>query len=136
MREAGPFMMGMQTKADQTQEAVGLLKSELERYIAEGPDEKELKDSISSVTGGFPLNLDSNKKLLGYLAMIGFYNLPEDYLHKFIANIESVKKKDIVQALKRRLHTDKMVTVVVGSGTDADDKVDIGASSDVMGVND
>lgn len=130
MREAGPFIMGMQTKADQTQEAIGLLKSELRQYIAEGPDEKELTDSISSITGGFPLNLDSNKELSGYLAMIGFYNLPEDYLHKFIANIEGVKKKDIVQVLKRRIDADKMVTVVVGADAAA---ADIGVSVNDVG---
>ncbi|MDH5711996.1 MAG: insulinase family protein, partial [Gammaproteobacteria bacterium] len=35
MREAGPFMMGMQTRADQADQAVSLLQSELEKYIAE-----------------------------------------------------------------------------------------------------
>lgn len=116
MREAGPFMMGMQTRADQTGEAVSLLKSELVKYIEEGPTKQELKDSVDNVVGSFPLNLDSNSKLLGYLAMIGFYELPEDYLQTFVANIEAVSKSDIQDALKRRLHADKMVTVIVGNG--------------------
>lgn len=116
MREAGPFMMGMQTRADQTDEAVGLLKSELVKYIEEGPTEQELKDSTNNVVGSFPLNLDSNKKLLGYLAMIGFYDLPKDYLQTFVANVEAVSRDDIKDALKRRLHADKMVTVIVGNG--------------------
>lgn len=116
MRKAGPFMMGMQTRADQTEEAVGLLKSELVNFINEGPDKNELEDSISNVTGSFPLNLDSNSKLLGYLAMIGFYDMPEDYLQTFIAKIESVKSKQIKDAFKRRVHVDKMVTVIVGNG--------------------
>lgn len=115
MREDGPFMMGMQTRADQTDEAVSLLKSELVKYIKEGPGEQELKDSISNVTGSFPLDLDGNSKLLGYLAMIGFYDLPEDYLHTFIANVEAVSRKDIKEALKRRIDADKMVTVIVGN---------------------
>jgi zinc protease len=133
MREAGPFTMGMQTKIDQTQQAVSLLKSELKRYIVEGPDEKELRDSISSITGGFPLNLDSNKKLLGYLAMIGFYNLSENYLRNYIANIEGVEEKDIAQVLKRRIDIDKMVTVIVGgSGADVEIEAEIEASSDII----
>jgi zinc protease len=114
MRETGPFKMGMQTKVEQLQEAIDLLQIELQQYVAEGVDEKELKDSISNITGGFPLNVDSNKKLLGYLAMIGFYNLPENYLNTFISKVESVKKEDVALALKRRLHADKMVTVIVG----------------------
>jgi len=110
-------MMGMQTRADQTDEAVSLLKAELVKFINEGPTEQELKDSVSNVVGSFPLNLDSNSKLLGYLAMIGFYGLPEDYLQTFVANVEAVSRDDIKHALKRRLHANKMVTVIVGSST-------------------
>ncbi len=115
MREAGPFKMGMQTRADQTDEAVSLLKTELVKFINQGPTEQELKDSVDNVVGSFPLNLDSNSKLLGYFAMIGFYDLPKDYLQTFVANIEAVSRDDIKDALKRRLHADKMVTVIVGS---------------------
>ena len=118
MREAGPFMMGMQTRADQADQAVSLLQAELDKYIAQGPTEKELKDSISNVVGSFPLNLDSNSKLLGYLAMIGFYDLPDDYLQTFVENIESVSRADAKQAMARRIKTDKMVTVIVGDIAD------------------
>ena len=134
MREAGPFMMGMQTRADQTDQAVALLQTELDKYIAEGPADDELADSISNVVGSFPLNLDSNGKLMGYLAMIGFYNLPDDYLQKFVKNIESVSPAGAKDAMKRRIKTDKLVTVIVGDiaaetvvGSDAneDEKVEM-----------
>ena len=114
MRQAGPFMMGMQTRADQADQAVSLLQSELEKYIAEGPEKDELADSISNVVGSFPLNLDSNSKLMGYLAMIGFYNLPEDYLQAFVDNVESVSVADAKAAMARRIKTDRLVTVIVG----------------------
>ena len=34
------------------------------------------------IVGGFPLRIDSNKKIHDYLALIGFYNLPLDYLER------------------------------------------------------
>ena len=114
MREAGPFMMGMQTRADQTDQAVSLMQSELEKYIAEGPDEDEINDSISNVVGGFPLDLDSNSKLLGYMAMIGFYNLPDNYLNEFVDNVESVSKADARKAMTQRVDPERLVTVIVG----------------------
>jgi len=114
MREAGPFMMGMQTRADQADQAVALMQAELEKYIAEGPAEAELADSISNVVGSFPLNLDGNGKLMGYLAMIGFYDLPYDYLQNFVENVESVSRADAKDAMTRRIRPDKMVTVIVG----------------------
>ena len=116
MREKGPFLMSLQTRADQTDEALSLLQSELDRYVAKGPDKDELEDSISNITGSFPLGLDSNSKLLGYLAMIGFYDLPEDYLDTFLDNIREVGRDDIREVLKQRIDADNMVTVIVGNG--------------------
>jgi len=46
--------------------------------------------------------------------MIGFYDLPIDYLDHFIDNVKAVDVDMINDALKRRIHPDKMVTVVVG----------------------
>lgn len=114
LRELGPFAMGMQTKTDQTQQALTLLDEQLRKYVSEGPEEDELADSISNITGGFPLNIDSNGKLLEYIAMIGFYELPIDYLDHFIDNVRAVDVAKINEALKRRLHPDTMVTVIVG----------------------
>ena len=114
LRQNGAFTMGMQTKSEQTEKALSLLESELKKYVSEGPGDEELAASVSNVTGGFPLKIDSNGKLLGYLMMIGFYDLPLDYIDNFIDNIKSVDKGQINDALKRRIQPDKMVTVVVG----------------------
>ena len=116
MRERGPFMMSLQTRADQTDEALQLLRSELDKYVAKGPDKDELEDSISNITGSFPLSLDSNSKILGFLAMIAFYDLPEDYLETYIDNIRKVDRSDIREVLKNRIDVDHMVTVIVGNG--------------------
>ena len=116
MRERGPFMMSLQTRADQADEALSLLISELDKYVSTGPDKDELEDSISNITGSFPLGLDSNSKLLGFLAMIGFYDLAEDYLQTYIDNIRKVDRNDIRDVLKNRIDVDNMVTVIVGNG--------------------
>ncbi|MGB5601014.1 MAG: pitrilysin family protein [Gammaproteobacteria bacterium] len=116
MRAKGPFIISMQTRADQTEQALTLLESELKKYVAEGPDKAELEHSISNITGSYPLSLDSNSKLLGSLAMMAFYDLPEDYLETYIANVRKVNKSDIKRVLKNRIDVDNMVTVVVGNG--------------------
>lgn len=114
LRELGPFAMGMQTKTEQTEQALTLLNQQLRKYVEQGPEKDELAASKSNITGGFPLNIDSNGKLLEYIAMIGFYDLPIDYLDHFIDNIKAVDVDMINDAFKRRVHPDKMVTVVVG----------------------
>lgn len=114
MRELGTFTMGMQTKTEQTDKALQLLDEQLGKYIKEGPEKDELKASKSNITGSFPLGIDSNGKLLEYIAMLGFYDLPLDYLDTFIDKINAVELDDIHDALSRRIHPDRMVTVVVG----------------------
>jgi len=118
LREAGPFTMGMQTKTEQTEKALELLDQQLRLYVEKGPEKDELAASMSNITGGFPLKIDSNGKLLEYIAMIGFYDLPIDYLDNFLDNIRAVDLKMINDALKRRVHPDKMVTIVVGKQGD------------------
>ncbi|MCK5335882.1 MAG: insulinase family protein, partial [Gammaproteobacteria bacterium] len=77
----------------------------------------ELESSVKNITGGFPLRIDSNKKVVEYLAMIGFYHLPLDYLHNFNRRIEAVTLDGIKSALQRRLNPEKMITVIVGGET-------------------
>jgi zinc protease len=114
LRQHGAFTMGMQTKTEQTEQALSLLNDELKKYVENGPDKDELEASLSNITGGFPLKIDSNGKLLEYISMIGFYDLPLDYLDNFNRNIDAVDIDKINDALKRRVHPDKMVTVIVG----------------------
>ena len=115
MREYGPFQMGLQTRNDQTQQALDIVTAELQRYVKEGPTDKELDASIRNITGGFPLRIDSNRKIVEYLAMIGFYQLPMDYLDSFSSNIKSVDAAKIRDALQRRVHPNSLITVIVGA---------------------
>ena len=117
MHVAGPFMMGLQTRNEKTDEAIALLRKTLQTYIDEGPTAAELKASKQNITGGFPLRLDSNAKIIGNLAVIGFYGLPLDYLDEFNRRVEAVTVQDIRDAFRRRIDPDDLVTVTVGSGT-------------------
>ena len=47
--------------------------------------------------------------------MVGFYDLPLSYLHDFVANIEKVSLSDIRNVIRKRIHPDKMITVIVGN---------------------
>ncbi len=114
MREDGPFTMGLQTKNSQADEALALLNKIIKEYVENGPTEQELKRSKQNITGGFALRVDSNKKIVEYIAMIGFYGLSLDYLDTFNDRVEAVTVEKIKDAFKRRIHPDKLVTIMVG----------------------
>ena len=75
--------MGLQTKNTQADKAREVLLETLRRFIQEGPSAKELAAAKKNITGGFPLRIAGNAKVVEYLAMIGFYGLPLDYLDRF-----------------------------------------------------
>jgi zinc protease len=115
LREAGPFQIGLQTKKEQAEEALDVVRATLDEFIAKGPSEKELKAAKDNIIGGFPLRIDSNRKIADYLAMIGFYGLPLSYLEDFPKNVEKVTAAQIRDAFRRRIDPGRLVTVVVGA---------------------
>ena len=114
MRANGPYILGLQTKNDQADEAVEILQKTLKDFIQNGPNDKELKAAKQNITGSFPLRLASNSSIVQYLSLIGFYDLPLDYLDTFNSKIEAVSKQDIIDAYQRRIAANTMVTVIVG----------------------
>lgn len=114
LRNRGPFVAGLQTKTDQTDEAVSVMMAQIDKFIAEGPTEKELKTAKQNLTGNFPLRIDSNKNIMQYLGLIAFYHLPLDYLATYDDKIMKVTTKQISDAFRRKLATDKLVKVMVG----------------------
>lgn len=115
LERKGPFQMGLQTKKDQTAEALGIMRSVLARFIEQGPTGAEVKQAKANLIGGFPLRIDSNKDILEYVAMIGFYGLPLDYLDRFTAQVDKVDARAIRDAFQRRIDPARMAIVVVGA---------------------
>jgi zinc protease len=114
MTERGPFLMGLQTKNDQAAQAREVLMGTVRRFREEGPSEAELAAAKKNITGGFPLRIASNSKIVQYLAVIGFYGLPLDYLDRFSARVSAVTAEQIRDAFGRRVHPARFATVVVG----------------------
>ncbi len=87
---------------------------ELKRYISNGPTQKELDSSKKNLTGGFPLRIDSNRDIMTYLSLIGFYDLPLDYLQTYNDKIMAVTTDKVRQVFQRHLSPDSFVIVLVG----------------------
>ena len=114
MHQKGPFQISLQTKKEQIDDAFKLVKKVLLDFIENGPTEKELNDAKLNLIGGFPLRLDSNKKISEYLSMMAIYNYPIDYLETFTKNINNVTVNEVKEAFQRRMDMSKFSTVIVG----------------------
>jgi len=114
MRQAGPFMVNLQTRTDQTEAAVKLVQATLGEFVAQGPAATDLQMARQNITGGFALRIDSNADLVQTLASIGFYQLPLDYLQTYTARIDALSLEQVRQAFQQHIHPDKLLTVIVG----------------------
>lgn len=110
----GPFTMSLQTRNDQTDAALKVLMDTAQQFIADGPIEPELQAAKQNIVGGFALRTDSNQKIAEYVAVIGFYGLPLDYLDTFIGKVQAVSVEDIAKAFRARVDPAKFQTVLVG----------------------
>jgi zinc protease len=112
---AGAFTIGLQTRPDQAQQALDLVREVLAKFVQDGPTEKELQAAKDNLIGGFALRLDSNRKLLDNVANIAWNNLPLDYLETWTAQVQKLTVADIRTAFARTLQPERMVTVVLGA---------------------
>ncbi len=119
MLQAGPFQAGLQTRKDQGEEALQVVRNSLASWLRDGPTEAELKAAKDNLIGGFALRIDNNRKILDNISVIGYYQLPLDYLDTWTAKVAKVTAADIRAAFARKLAMDRMVTVIVGSDTES-----------------
>lgn len=113
--QAGPFTIGFSTQKNNTEPALQAARRVLAAFIEEGPTEAELKQAKANITGSFPLRFDTNAKLLGYLSLIGFHNLPDDYLEAYPKAISALTAEQIKSAWQRRVNPENINIVVVGA---------------------
>ena len=114
MQVDGPFLMVAQTKNERADEALKVMRETLARFVENGPSEQELEEAKQNLIGGFPLRIASNAKIVEYLAMMGFYDYPLDYLDTVTDKLAAVNVEQVRDAFSRRIDALAGIAVIVG----------------------
>ena len=114
MQNKGPFVFNAQTRTDRAHETLAVIRQTLEEFMKDGPDEERLTAARKNITGSFPLQTSSNANIVEYIAMMGFYDYPLDYLDTFIDKVNAVTAEEIQDAFRRRVNPDAFLVVTVG----------------------
>ena len=114
MQNKGPFVFNAQTRTDRAHETLAVIRQTLEEFMKDGPDEERLTAARKNITGSFPLQTSSNANIVEYIAMMGFYDYPLDYLDTFIDKVNAVSAEEIQDAFRRRVNPDAFLVVTVG----------------------
>ena len=97
---------------------LALARETLERFREQGPTAEELRRAQDNIAQGFGLRLDSNRKLIGYVSMMGYYGLPLDWLERYPEAVRAVSTQQVQDAFARRIDPTRLVTVRVGGDGD------------------
>ncbi|HET8730677.1 MAG TPA: pitrilysin family protein [Moraxellaceae bacterium] len=116
MRAEGPFQISVSTRADQTADALRVIREIVTGFVKDGPSDEELRAAKANIIGSFPLSTASNDSIIGFLGAIGFYGLPLDYLDTYIAKVNAVTTDDVRAAFRRHVRPDRLLIVTVGQG--------------------
>ncbi|WP_341964444.1 pitrilysin family protein [Pseudomonas sp. RC10] len=114
MQAQGPFIIGLQTRAELSENTLKLVKDVTRDFLENGPTQKELDDAKRELAGSFPLSTASNSAIVGQLGAIGFYNLPLSYIEDFMTQSQSVTVEQIKTVMNKHLDVDKLVIVTAG----------------------
>lgn len=110
----GPFAITLQTRADQADAAIKVVNQTLHRLHTGEISEKQMNDAKANLIGSFAQRIDSNRERTGLMSMIGFYNLPPDYLQRWTERVESVTLADVKKAAREYLNPDAWNLIQVG----------------------
>ncbi|MDB3869422.1 insulinase family protein [Candidatus Thioglobus sp.] len=114
MKSNGFFLINLQTKNSQANQAKKVVLETLKNFRNNEINPQNLQDGKDNIIGGFALKTASNANILTYLSIIGFYDLPLDYLSSFTNKIKDISAKDIKNAYERLINMKKLVILTVG----------------------
>lgn len=113
-RHGPAYFVGLQTRLDAMDEAVGLVKAEMSRMGREAVTARELELAKSYLIGSYPLRTDTSGKVAELLVSIEVNQLGLDWPDRFKAGVARVTAADVVRVAATYMDPATFSSVVVG----------------------
>jgi zinc protease len=111
---AGPFAVRAGVDPEHVKSAVEDILGELRRMRDEGPRADEVERSRRALIRGFPLRLETQAGIAGYLQLVEMFGLGLDYSERYAGLLESVTASDLRRVAAKRLTPEKYALAVAG----------------------
>lgn len=110
----GIWMVYLMTQSDSTVVAARLAREAIARIAREPVSAEELETAREIVLNQLVFELSSKDQILRRRAFYEFHGYPEDFLERYQQRIRSLTASDLLETAQRRIHADRMATVIVG----------------------
>ena len=114
MGRIGLYAGVLQTKNQSAGEALDAAREVLKKYAEEGPNQEQLDEAKTFLTGSYALRFSSNAAIANQLLGIQQQDLGIDYIQKRNALVDAVTLDQVKAQAKRLLHPDRLIVTVVG----------------------
>ncbi len=113
----GPFVISLQTKANQANTTLNIVKTIVKDFLKNGPNQQQLTIAKKNMIGRFPLSLSTNKQIADVVTSLAVYGRPLDFLDHYRQHVSQVTLAQIKQAFNKTLQPKDMLVVLVGPKT-------------------
>ncbi|MHB9036458.1 MAG: M16 family metallopeptidase [Armatimonadota bacterium] len=111
---AGPWYASLGTNPKNADEAVKVLRTEMEKLKANGAPKDKFIQARDFLIGVFPITLETNTGVASALLNAEFYGLGMDFLRNYADIYRSVTLEQVNAAAKKYLHPEEGTLVIAG----------------------
>jgi zinc protease len=111
----GAFAVVLQTKNQSAQEALKLIIAQLRDIQNQPVADSELASARKYLIGSFPLRLDRQSQIVGFMLQVELYGLGLDYAERYPSLIGGVTKLDVQETARKYLHPATLNLVAVAN---------------------
>ena len=110
----GPWAVTFSVSPDNLDKAVGSVRDEIERLLAEGPDEAEMADERASMAGSYRVALATPGGVARELARLARHGLPVSEIDTLPEAVLATPTADVRAALRRHIDPARLAVAVAG----------------------
>ncbi|MDY7092504.1 MAG: pitrilysin family protein [Acidobacteriota bacterium] len=110
----GPFQVSSAVETEVAGAAVRETLGEIRRIQEDLVSEEELADTQSYLRGAFVGQLQTIDELSARLSALALYGLPADYYERYLREIETTTREDLLTLARQYLQPERAVVVLVG----------------------
>ena len=117
------WVMSAEITAEHTAAAITEIFREIDRLQREAPTDAELTPVKTYRTGVFVISNSSPNGVLGQLAFMNLHGLPDDFLTRWVENIQAVTPAQVSGIARQFIRPEHMTVVVAGDLAKVGDSV-------------
>ena len=110
----GPWYVSAGVDPQKVEQALELIRDEIERFSSQPVTADELADSQSNFIGRLPLSLESNSGMASAILNLERYDLGMDYYRRYPDLVRQVKAEEVLESARRYWDLERLAVGIAG----------------------